>query len=226
MATLLLENHRVLVWLHVLLAIYWLGPDWGVYVNSRYVARADLPLAERRRFLEAALRIDLVPRSCLILLLPAGLLLAGQLGLSPVTGAGLAAVWAGAIAWLLLSWRIYRRPGDAATAALRQLDHGIRWVLATLCIVTALYSLATGTLFLTTWLPLKLLGFGTLLLLGLALRAVMGGWAMGFQRLAAEGSTPATEAVFAGALRRARPIAWIFWSVSAALAFLGVVKPG
>ena len=54
----------------------------------------------------------------------------------------------------------------------------------------------------------------------------MGGWATGFQRLASEGSTPATEAVFAGALRRARPIAWIFWSVSASLAFLGVVKPG
>ena len=69
-----MEHHIYLVYAHLLLFAYWLAPDWGVYVTSSYVARADLPLEERRRFLQAALRIDLVPRSCLIALLPLGLL--------------------------------------------------------------------------------------------------------------------------------------------------------
>ena len=73
-----MEHHIYLVYAHLLLFAYWLAPDWGVYVTSSYVARADLPLAERQRFLQAALRIDLVPRSCLILLLPLGLQLASN----------------------------------------------------------------------------------------------------------------------------------------------------
>ncbi len=33
----LTEHHRILVWLHVLLAIYWLGPDWGVSASLAFL---------------------------------------------------------------------------------------------------------------------------------------------------------------------------------------------
>ena len=88
-----------LVYAHLLLFAYWLAPDWGVYVTSAYVARADLPLAERRRFLQAALRIDLVPRSCLILLLPLGLQLASNLQLIALPAGSMALIWAAAGRW-------------------------------------------------------------------------------------------------------------------------------
>ena len=61
--------------------------------------------------------------------------------------------------------------------------------------------------------------------LGLVLRRIMGGWASGFARLEAEGSTPATEAIFRDSLRRARPIVWVFWTTSALMAFAGLLKP-
>ena len=47
---------------HILLFVYWLGADLGVSVASRYVARADLPLDERLRFLELLLKVDMGPR--------------------------------------------------------------------------------------------------------------------------------------------------------------------
>lgn len=225
MAALLAEQHRVLVWLHVILAIYWLGPDWGVYVNSSYVVKAELPIAERRRFLQAALRIDIVPRSCLILLLPVGLLLAGNLGLSPLSSLVLGLLWLAFVAWLLLSWRVHFGAAGVLTRQLRSVDHGIRVVLGALAMGAALWSVLATPLFGSGWLTAKVFGWGLLVYLGLALRRIMGGWAEGFARLEAEGSNPDTEAVFAVAIRRARPLAWFFWSVSASLAWLGVVKP-
>lgn len=44
-----MEVYTALVIVHVVLFAYWLGGDWGVYVNARYVADPQLPLDERRR---------------------------------------------------------------------------------------------------------------------------------------------------------------------------------
>ncbi len=220
-----MASHIYLVFVHVLLFAYWLAPDWGVYVNSAYVARADLPVTERRRFLQAALRIDLLPRSCLILLLPVGLQLARNLGLLQLPTPAMVAIWAAGIAWLLLSWSVYRTQAMNIGRRLRNIDHAIRIVLAVLLLALSIYALATGELFAARWLAVKVGGFGLLLTLGLMLRKVMGGWAEGFHRLEVEGSSPATEAVFATGLRRARPIVFVFWTTSALMAFLGLVKP-
>lgn len=225
MSALLAEQHRVLVWLHVILAIYWLGPDWGVYVTSRYVVRPDLSVAERRRFLQAALGIDIVPRSCLILLLPAGFLLAGNLGLSPLSLGLLALLWLAFVAWLLLSWRVHFGAPGVLTQRLRSVDYGIRLLLGAVAMLAGLWSLAVSPLFGAQWLAAKVIGWGLLVYFGLALRHVMSGWAAGFARLEREGSNPDTEAVFSGAIRRARPLVYLFWGLSASLAYLGVVKP-
>ena len=64
--------YTVLVIVHVVLFAYWLGGDWGVYVNAKYVADPKLPLDERRRFLQASFRIDLMPRIAFPLLMAVG----------------------------------------------------------------------------------------------------------------------------------------------------------
>lgn len=220
-----MEHHIYLVYAHLLLFAYWLAPDWGVYVTSSYVARADLPLAERRRFLQAALRIDLIPRSCLILLLPLGLQLASNMQLIALPAAAMPWIWGAGIAWLLLSWAVYRHQADALGQRLKRIDHGIRIALAMVLIGTGAWALLTSQGVYVAWLAAKLIGFGVLLLLGLVLRRIMGGWAEGFARLQREGSTPATEALFRNSLARARPIVWVFWLTSAAMAFTGLVKP-
>ena len=50
-------------YIHVLLFVYWLGADLGVYYAAKYVARADLPLDERLRFLDLTLLLDMGPRT-------------------------------------------------------------------------------------------------------------------------------------------------------------------
>jgi uncharacterized membrane protein (DUF485 family) len=217
--------HDVLVFVHVILFVYWLGPDWGVWVTSHYLAKPGLPLDERRRFLAAMLKIDLVPRSCLILLLPMGLQLAADLGLSPITGSWLVGVWVFAIAWLIVSWLVYLRKGPMAGDLLRRVDNGIRYVVAPVLIAAGLYSLSTDQWFGTTWLGLKVTVFGVIVALGLILRSFVGLWVTGFQRLATEGPSAEVDTMFVAALDRAKPVVFVFWGCSALMAFLGIVKP-
>lgn len=39
-----MDAYTLLVVVHVLRFAYWLGADWGVFVTSRYVASAELPV--------------------------------------------------------------------------------------------------------------------------------------------------------------------------------------
>ncbi|MDX2142251.1 MAG: hypothetical protein SFV19_02745 [Rhodospirillaceae bacterium] len=217
--------HDIMVFAHVILFVYWLGPDWGVWVTSHYIAKPGLPIDERRRFLAAMLKIDLLPRSCLILLLPVGLQLAANLELSPLTGGALQAVWVGAIAWLIVSWLVYLRKGPLAGELLRRVDNGLRYIVAPVMIGAGAYSLATGAWFGSSWLGLKVLMFGVIVALGLILRRFVAVWITGFQRLAAEGPSAEIDAMFTGALERSKRVVYVFWGASALMAFLGVVKP-
>jgi hypothetical protein len=129
-----LSAYTLFVIAHVLLFAYWLGADWGVYVNSRYVADAKLSLAERRRFLEASFRIDLMPRIAFPLLLAVGMQIAAFYGLWPIAGPFMLAVWIGACAWLAVNVAGYLRQGTLAGDRLRTIDQYVRLVLAPLLI--------------------------------------------------------------------------------------------
>ncbi len=220
-----MDLHNILVFVHVLLAIYWLGPDWGVYVTSHYIAKPGLALDERRRFLAAMLKIDLVPRSCLIVFPAVGLQLAADLDLSPITGAWLAGVWVFCLAWLVVSWFVYLNRGPQSGALLRRIDNGIRYVVAPSMILAGAYSLATGLWFGSGWLALKVMIFGAIVALGLILRSFVGLWVTGFQRLAVEGPKADIELLFTEALAKAKPVVYVFWGSSALMAFLGITKP-
>lgn len=220
-----IDPHTLLLYGHLVLFVYWLGPDWGVYVTTHYICKAGLSIEERRRFLAAMLRIDLVPRSCLILLFPVGLTLADGLGLSPVTGIWLVPVWLFFLAWLVLSWAVYLNKGPENGMTFRKIDNGMRWVIAPILVLTGAVSLVFDMGFGSSWLGLKVMLFGVLLFIGLWLRSFVGDLVLGFQRLGAEGSTPEVEAIFTGMLKRSRPVAYLFWGMSLTLAFLGLAKP-
>lgn len=217
--------YLLLVVAHVLLFAYWLGADWGVYVTSRYVADPALSLEERRRFLQAAFRIDLLPRISFTMLLPVGVQLAAYYGAWPLHAAVVPAVWVFAIVWMALNVAGYLRSGTASGDRIRGWDQNIRLVMAPMLIGTGLWSVATGFPVVPLFIALKITVFGVMIIVGLTLRAIMKNWAIGFRRLATEGPGEAINDIFQGSLQRARYIAYFMWSLSGVMAVLGVMKP-
>jgi hypothetical protein len=225
----MLSDYAVWQYLHILLFVYWLGADLGVFLAARYVARADLPLAERLRFLDLLLKIDMGPRTALILIVPVGATLAAKLGVADFIVGWLPLVWLVSIAWLGLAWQIALRPRHRAAAALTTLDRTIRVLVALGFAALAVVSLATGGPVYAPWLAFKLLLFAGVVTLGLLLRGVLRDWAAGFAALRLAGdesaATFAANARIAAAQRRATPYAVLLWLLVAAIAFLGVAKP-
>lgn len=219
------STYLLLVVAHVLLFAYWLGADWGVYVTSRYVADSRLSLEERRRFLQAAFRIDLLPRVSFTMLLPVGVQIAAYYGAWPFPAAFVPAVWVFAIAWMILNVMGYLRAGTPVGDRIRGLDQSIRLVMAPVLVGAGLWSVATGYPVAPLFIALKTTVFGVMIIVGLILRAIMKNWAIGFRRLATEGPSAAIDEIFQGSLKRARYIAYFMWSLSGVMAVLGVVKP-
>jgi ribose/xylose/arabinose/galactoside ABC-type transport system permease subunit len=219
------ELYLPLVTVHVVLFAYWLGGDVGVYVCSRYIARNDLPLAERLRFLDALMTIDILPRSAIVLLPVVGLQLAairGSLDLDPGT---LLAAWAIGLAWLALVWAIFLNRRKPLADRLVRFDIAWRGVLIVVLLWVGLASLRRGEPVREAWVAAKLLAYAALLAVGLWLRTFIGAWRAGFQRLRAGDDGQETAALFTDSLRRARPVAYLFWTLIVAMAWLGINKP-
>lgn len=214
---------------HILLFVYWLGADLGVFMASRYVARADLPTAERLRFLELLLRLDMGPRTALILMVPVGFTLATALQLTPFAAGLLPYIWLASLLWLAVTWRLFFVGRAPAAQTLAKIDHWVRVTVAALFVSLGALSLLQRGPVQAPWLSLKMMLFAAVVVIGLLLRRVIRDWARGFSMLNAVAvspadSTRANELIFQ-AYRRATRLAHSLWLLVALMALLGVAKP-
>lgn len=214
-----------LVFMHVICFAYWLGADFGVYVTGGFVARADLPVAERLRFLDALMKIDLLPRTGIVLLPVLGLQIAnlrGAIALSPTVQA---LVWIGGLLWVGIVWAVFATRGTSLGEKVQRVDIAIRCALIVVFVTMGLSSLAgdDGPVH-ERWLAAKLLSYSILLVIGLYLRSVIKAWRVGFVALR-HGPNPEAEQLIADGIRRGKRGAYVFWAMIAFTAYLGIAKP-
>ncbi len=220
-----MTTYSVWQYLHILLFVYWLGADLGVFLASRYVARADLPTAERLRFLELLLKIDMGPRTALILIIPVGIELATALGLIALGNGAVLGIWLLSLAWLALSWYLFFNARNPAAQPLMRLDQGIRVSVALLFLSLGVLSWLQGAPLGSRWLAAKFVLFAGVVVLGLILRTIIRDWVVGFGLLRDPASVDSANALIFSAYRRATRFAHTLWLLVALIAFLGVTKP-
>jgi len=214
-----LNTYLILKFLHVLLFAYWLGPDWGVFVNGRRVANPELSREERLRFLKASVAIDIFPRSSIVLLIAVGLTLAGAAGYISLGPVWLGLIWVVAALWLVLVWftGYILQPGplksrfDAVHVALR---HAVTAIL----LGVGVYSLVVGNPVATRWLAAKLILVAILIALGSVLRVIVGSWVRDLTGVAG------SDGAIARSYPYTRKLVISFWLVSISIAFLGVTR--
>lgn len=214
--------YATLQYAHILLLVYWLGADLGVYLCAKYVERPDLALDERRRFLALLAAIDMGPRTALVLMIPTGLLLAALGGWLPLAPAAVAAACLASAGWLALVWYLHRSGSLAPT--LRRLDHGLRHAVVAVAALAGL-ALLLQSIAGPRWLGVKLLAYAGAVLMGLMLRGVLAEWGRGFAELREPATVPAGNARIARAAGPSRRYAWALWACVLLAALMGVTKP-
>lgn len=215
-----LNNYILLDFLHVVLFAYWLGPDWGVFVNGRRVADESLSREERLRFLKASVAIDIFPRSSIVLLIAVGLTLSNMAGYFSLGSLAMTFIWLIAVIWLSLVWITgYILSPGLLKARFDKVHVAIRHLVTAALLAIGVYSLIFNTPIATNWLATKFILVALLVAVGSILRVIVGGWVRDLT------GVPGSEGAIARSYGYTRKIVVTFWFISISIAFLGVTKP-
>ena len=222
----MLMDYNWLVLAHLLLFVYWLGGDLGVFWSSRYVVDPTVSVDARVVAGKIMHALDLVPRVCLVLILPVGISMSAARWGLPVSGAALAVIWIAALAWLAIAVTVYLRGGTALARRLAPADTGVRIGVLVSCAGVAAWGFAGGgPLAEQPWLAGKFGLFALLVACGLAIRVALRPFVPAFRQLVVEGSKPELERQLAGSIAKVRPFVLLIWAGLVASAALGVFKP-
>ena len=77
--------YSLMVLVHILLLVFWVGTDVGVFLAAKVSERTDLSIETRSTVLSVGMVLDRLPRSALVLIIPSGLFLASYSGLMNIS---------------------------------------------------------------------------------------------------------------------------------------------
>lgn len=220
-----MTGYEVLLWVHVLLFVYWLGADIGVFISARSLINEKLPVPGRAIAAKILFTIDMAPRTSHVMMLPIGFSLAAAAGISPITGAWLVLVWVIGLAWLALTWYIRLKTGTVTGRTAERFDVWFRAILVVVLIVTGAVSLIADAPFSENWLALKIGLFGIIVASGAGIRLTLKSFGPAFAQLVSDGPTPEVNDTLRSAMRRSYPFVFTIWTLVALLALLGIAKP-
>jgi len=218
----------VLKWVHIVAMVYWLGGEWGVFQTSYNIVNRKLPMAERKRHMETAYRIDILARTGILLLFPLGFHMGYFWGVQPFGGWALVANWGFFGCWVLLCWSAFMFRESDLGIKLTKYDESIRFVFIPLIMICAITSFLGEGPFLAAegqrWFIAKIFIFSLLLMIGLKLRFVMREWTTVF-RILAQKEDEQLELKLERSIRISRYLAYLYWFGIGTVAFIGATKP-
>lgn len=216
-----------MIFLHVVLFVYWLGPDWGVYVMSSRVWQRDLSVAERRRWAVTLVNLSQISRNSLILLIPVGVTLTWELGATSLPLWAVYAIWLVALAWVAVSITMHRNRGTTLGNRMTTLDQGMRYLMISTLLITGAATVIYAIPFDQNWVGAKLIVFAFLLFNSIQQRGIALQWVAGLsavEQAATEAERDAAEKMFEDTAPRSKINAYLTWAATLLIAFLGVTK--
>jgi len=213
-------------YLHVLMFVFWIGTDLGVFLSAKRASDPSLSFETRLSLMHWALRIELLPRAMWKLALPLGVMLSRDMGLLPISGAGVAAVWIFTLVWLCISVTGAYKYDQPAGHRLSAVNNWITGAVGVTLIAAAIASAAGTGPFAAeaSWLLWKVGLYGLINLMVIVMIAVFDPMGVAFVRMASEGPTPELEATVSTVMQRSTIIIWATYGTIAAVAFIATTK--
>lgn len=216
-----------LLFAHVILFVYWLGSDIGVFYGIGYVANPELSVETRRTVMSILHWIDAFPRICLVMMVPVGLTLSIQTGILPVPPAMvwpiIAAAWIFGLVWLYAVLKIYSGKKGLLLPFDMVLRVGVMlgFLLAGILSLAGIGPVVAGV----NWLAVKMILFAMVIACGLALRWMNRPTGEALGMIFSGNSTPEAELKLCNSVKASRRIVILLWSLVAIIAYLGLNKP-
>ena len=220
-----MDSQAVWIFLHVVLLVYWLGADIGVFYSSLQVIKTEHPPETRAGIVKVLTFVNYFPATASILMLPVGLQLAAGVGASPhhrrLADPGLGR----RLRLARPRHSSAKRRGTPLGKRLANADLGVRVVLIAVLGLAAAASFVGGEPFRNNWVALKVLLYAYILVCGLGIRFSFAPFGPAFRRLMAEGSTPEIEAAIRRPVLIVKPWVLALWGGLVVMALIGIAQP-
>jgi hypothetical protein len=221
-----MEAYLAWKYLHILMFVFWVGTDMGVFISCKKSTDPNVPIDARFMLLHMALRIELLPRTMWKAALPLGVTLSREMELINLSDLALALVWLFSITWWAISmygaWH-YDKPIGHKFAKVTNLLTGI--VGVTLIALAISSNMGNGPFVAdATWLQWKIAIYGVINLMVVAMLYVFDPMGIAFGRLAVEGSTPEIEETISTIMDRATVTIWATYVLICVVGFIATTK--
>jgi len=219
-----ITDYEVVLVLHQLLFVFWLGPDLGRYLWSTRVADPQLSPTTRITGGELIKRIELFPKVCISLMLTIGGILTEAVGITHPWWQMAGIVLLGPV-WLTMVVLGHFRANTNLGRLVNDTDVWFRLFMAGAVLASVSYSWSIGRLDNTPWVTGKLVLFAAILLFGMMVQIRLRPFDAALASMAASGPTEASDVSMSRSLAGARPYIFGIWFALAAAAWLGVAQP-
>ena len=199
--------YTLLLYVHVLALVYWLGGDLGTFLSSRHVLRSELGVESRQTAFKILMECDMGPRLAMPIILGSGCHLAALRwpNVLPaevaLLGWLLVAIWVGLVAAI-------HSPMGHRTPSLTQWALRLRFAVVIGLLGASAYGLTVG---LPGWIALKIAMFAVLVACGIAVRFALKPFAIAYTSMVNEGASDAGNAAMITHMGVVRRYVWVIW---------------
>lgn len=219
-------NYQLLVFIHLLLFVLWLGADVGVFMlGQHFRKRAKYDLPQRMILLQLLVNLDMVPRTAWALMVPLTISMVAAGGYWNVPMWGVALSWLVGAVWIWLVWDAHNHDQTQRAGRDRQIESLLKYGLTIFYLGLGTISLATGEPLAPVWLATKALMFGIIFLAAIMIDVAFKPVGPQLAQLLGQGSSDETELPLLRTMNRTRIWVWAVYALLLATAFLGNVKP-
>lgn len=215
----------ILIFVHILLLVFWLGTDIGVFVLGKFAQNPAYQVEQRLLLLKVGLILDMFPRVCMVLMIPTGYQMAVNLGAIDPGQYVSEGVWGFSIIWLAVVLTGMARQDQPVGVTAKRIEKMILYILLVLLVWAGLASLINGAPIATPWLAAKIMMYAMIIISVLLLEKVFFPAVAGFARLEQEGSSPELEQQIRGGMDKTYVWVLAIYAMVVVSAYFGVLKP-
>ena len=217
-----MDCYSVAVFFHLLLFVFWLGTDLGVFLAAKISERGELSVETRGTVLGLGMVLDRLPRSALALIIPSGVELACLSGHLVTPLSFRLTLWVVALVWLAILWSGFLNPQTKTEERAMLFNFIMNAILALLVSATGIYLLYVGEA--AVWLALKLTLVGLIFVCGVLLDAMFKPAVEAFVSITTTGATEELNARYSKAIGPVYIVVLAIYAFVLIAAWLGVSK--
>jgi hypothetical protein len=187
------EWNNLLLFIHLMALVFWLGTDIGVFILGKFAQNSSYGTESRLLMLKVAMILDVFPRISLVFSILSGYQLAVNYGVLQSTESATLLVWSFCSIWLAVVITGILKQNTSIGVKAKSVEkiflYAILLVMAYLVIDFFVY----GQIIQQFWVMAKVLLFGLIIIFMMFLEPAFMPAVISFQRLETEGSTNEIE---------------------------------